>query len=66
MEKNLEYTSEFVEPLECKHKDGETSVKCELKILCSALGRSHTLVVFIYVGYHFQGRALGVPTFVNG
>lgn len=30
--KDLEYTSCFVEPSECKHKYGETSVKCELKI----------------------------------
>lgn len=49
MEKNLEYTSEFVEPLECKHKDGETSVKCELKILCSTSGRSHTLVEILLI-----------------
>jgi len=55
------------ESLECKHKDGETSVKCELKkFLCPTLGKSHTLVVFIYVGNHSQGCALGVPTFVNG
>ena len=54
--RNLEYTSEVVEPLECKHKDGETSEKCELKILCPTSGRSHTLVVFIYVGDHVFRR----------
>ena len=48
-EKNLEYTSEFVEPLACKHKDGETSVKCELKILCPTSGRSHTLVEILLI-----------------
>ena len=59
----MEYTSEVGEPLKCKHKDGETSVKCELKIFYVP---SHTLVVFIYVRNHSQGCALGVPTFVNG
>ena len=56
--RNLEYTSEVVEPLECKHKDGETSVKCELKILCPTSGRSHTLVVFIYM---WEITSKGVP-----
>ena len=36
--RNLEYTNEVGEPLECKHKDGETSVKCELKLSMSHIG----------------------------
>ncbi len=41
--RNLEYTSEVGEPLECKHKDGETSVKCELKFFYVPHWVDHTL-----------------------
>lgn len=59
--KNLEYTSCYEETLECKHNDVETSVKCELKILCHTLGRSHTLVVLYMWDITSKGVPLGYP-----